>query len=87
MRAGEREESMPNSVKSLSIFIAAAALVLVVVAASLGVIVAGFALMALGGNGLLFLVLGIGGLAFVYVFTARVVLPFGRLVLQKNIQE
>ena len=84
MHAGEREEPMPDSVKSLSIFIAATALVLVVVAASLGAIVASFVLMALGASGLLLLALGIGGLAFVYLFTARIVLPFGRLVLQKS---
>ena len=75
---------MPDAVKSLSIFIAATAFVLVVVAASLGAIVAGFFLMALGGKGLLFMVLGIGGLVFVKVFTERVVLPFGRRVLRKD---
>ena len=66
------------------IFIAAITFVLVVIAASLGASVAGVVLMALGRNGLLLLALGVGGLAFVYVFTARVVLPFGRLAVRKD---
>lgn len=75
---------MPMSVTSLSIFVAATAFVIVVIAASLGAGVMGFALMALGGNGVMFIGLGLGGLAFAYFFTARVVLPFGRQVLRKN---
>lgn len=66
------------------IFIAATAFVLVVIAASLGASVAGVVLIALGRNGLLFMGLGFGGLAFVYVFTQRVVLPFGRLVVRRD---
>jgi hypothetical protein len=40
--------------------------------------------MALGGNGYLLLGLGVGGLAFAFFFTVRVVVPFARLVAGKE---
>jgi hypothetical protein len=70
--------------KSLPIFLVASAFALTVALANVGAGVLGIALMAMDGNGLLFLGLGVGGLAFALFFAARVVVPFGRLITRKD---
>lgn len=72
------------SLKSWIIFIVAFLFDLAVIAASIGAGLFGFGLMGLGGDGLLFLGLGLAGMAFAVVFTARVVIPFGRLAAEKG---